>query len=165
MRRYERPLRTALRNGDVVEVITGEKIAVWDAPDLVRHAARPRIHTFIGTSPLHRKYQLQLDAEQVHERVIDSVTRARRYTDDVEWSGMDASRTEPDFLFRCVETAIACGARFEMPMIEGPVTRQVFTMRDDAVGVRIELIERHGEGFDDRPVSELFNAMEARDAW
>jgi len=80
------------------------------AGEALHPAARKRVHTFIGTSPLHRKYQLQLDAEQVHERVIESVTRARRYTDDVEWSGMDASRTEPDFLFRCIESAIKAGA-------------------------------------------------------
>ena len=80
------------------------------AAEALQPAERRRIHTFIGTSPLHRKYQLQLDTEEVHQRVIDSVTRARRYTDDVEWSAMDASRTEPDFLFRCIETAIACGA-------------------------------------------------------
>ncbi|MGD9509419.1 MAG: 2-isopropylmalate synthase [Geminicoccaceae bacterium] len=80
------------------------------AAEALQPAQRKRIHTFIGTSPLHRKYQLQLDADQVHERVIDSVSRARRYTDDVEWSGMDASRTEPDFLFRCIESAIAAGA-------------------------------------------------------
>jgi 2-isopropylmalate synthase len=80
------------------------------AAEALQPAERRRIHTFIGTSPLHRKYQLQLDQDEVHQRVIDSVTRARRYTDDVEWSAMDASRTEPDFLFRCIETAIACGA-------------------------------------------------------
>ena len=80
------------------------------AGEALAPAERKRIHTFIGTSPLHRKYQLQLDAEQVHERVIESVSRARRFTDDVEWSGMDASRTEPDFLFRCIESAIKAGA-------------------------------------------------------
>ena len=80
------------------------------AGEALAPAARKRVHTFIGTSPLHRKYQLQLDAEAVHERVVESVTRARRYTDDVEWSGMDASRTEPDFLFRCIESAIRAGA-------------------------------------------------------
>jgi 2-isopropylmalate synthase len=80
------------------------------AGEALKPAERARVHTFIGTSPLHRKYQLQLDAEQVHERVIESVTRARRYTDDVEWSGMDASRTEPEFLFRCIESAIRAGA-------------------------------------------------------
>ena len=80
------------------------------AAEALQPAARRRIHTFIGTSPLHRKYQLQLDAEEVHQRVIDSVTRARRYTDDVEWSAMDASRTEPEFLLRCIESAIKAGA-------------------------------------------------------
>ena len=80
------------------------------AAEALRPAASKRIHTFIGTSPLHRQFQLQLDEEQVHQRVVDSVTRARRYTDDVEWSAMDASRTEHDFLFRCIETAIRCGA-------------------------------------------------------
>ncbi|SNB61421.1 2-isopropylmalate synthase [Arboricoccus pini] len=80
------------------------------AAEALKPAARRRIHTFIGTSPLHREFQLQLDKEQVHQRIIDSVSRARRYTDDVEWSGMDASRTEHDYLFRCVETAINCGA-------------------------------------------------------
>jgi 2-isopropylmalate synthase len=80
------------------------------AGEAVEPAARSRIHTFIGTSPLHRQYQLQLDTEAVHERVVDSVTRARRFTDNVEWSAMDASRTEHDFLFRCIESAIRCGA-------------------------------------------------------
>ena len=74
------------------------------------HAERRRIHTFIGTSPLHRQYQLQLDQDQVHERVVASVTRARNYTDDVEWSPMDATRTEHDFLCRVVEAAIKAGA-------------------------------------------------------
>ncbi len=80
------------------------------AAEAVSHAERRRIHTFIGTSPLHRQYQLQLDMDQVHERVVNSVTRARNYTDDVEWSPMDATRTEHDFLCRVVETAINCGA-------------------------------------------------------
>src|ERR1700731_4753227 len=56
------------------------------AGEAVRAAKRPRIHTFIGTSPLHRQYQLQMSAEQVYEAVISSVTRARSHTDDVEWS-------------------------------------------------------------------------------
>ncbi len=80
------------------------------AAEALKHAERRRIHTFIGTSPLHRQFQLQLDQEQVYERVVSSVTRARNYTDDVEWSAMDATRTEPDFLCRTVEAAIKCGA-------------------------------------------------------
>ena len=64
------------------------------AGEAIKLAKRGRIHTFIGTSPLHRQHQLQLTQDQVHERVIASVTRARGYTDDVEWSAMDATRTE-----------------------------------------------------------------------
>jgi 2-isopropylmalate synthase len=76
----------------------------------VAPARRKRIHTFIGTSPLHRQYQLRMDQDQVLAAVADSVTLARNYVDDVEWSAMDATRTEPDFLCRCVEQAIRAGA-------------------------------------------------------
>jgi 2-isopropylmalate synthase len=78
--------------------------------EAIKPAARGRIHTFIGTSPLHRKYQMGIDEAEVLERVTASVTRARTYTDDVEWSAMDATRTELDFLCRCVEAAIKAGA-------------------------------------------------------
>ncbi|MGH6865593.1 MAG: 2-isopropylmalate synthase [Methyloceanibacter sp.] len=78
--------------------------------EAIKPAARGRIHTFIGTSPLHRKYQMGIDEAEVLQRVAASVTRARSYTDDVEWSAMDATRTEADFLCRCVEAAIKAGA-------------------------------------------------------
>jgi 2-isopropylmalate synthase len=80
------------------------------AGEALRDAKHPRIHTFIGTSPLHREYQLGLTQEQVFEKVVASVQRARTYTDNVEWSAMDATRTEHDFLCRCVEAAIDAGA-------------------------------------------------------
>jgi 2-isopropylmalate synthase len=80
------------------------------AGEAIKVAKRGRIHTFIGTSPLHRKFQLQLDQDQVFERVVASVTRARGFTDDVEWSAMDATRTEHDYLCRVIEAAIKAGA-------------------------------------------------------
>ena len=80
------------------------------AAEALEPAARKRIHTFIATSPLHMRVKLQMTPEQVHEAVIDSVTRARRYCDDVEWSCEDGSRSEHDFLCRCIESAIAAGA-------------------------------------------------------
>ncbi|MDH3472536.1 MAG: 2-isopropylmalate synthase [Rhodospirillales bacterium] len=79
----------------------------WEA---LKPAARPRIHTFISTSPLHMKHKLQMEPEAVHQAVIDSVTRARNLCDDVEWSPEDGTRTEHDFLCRCVESAIKAGA-------------------------------------------------------
>jgi 2-isopropylmalate synthase len=80
------------------------------AGEAVKFAKRPRIHTFISTSPVHRKWKLQMDAEQVIAAVGASVARARQYTDNVEWSAEDATRTERDVLLRCCEIAIKQGA-------------------------------------------------------
>ncbi|MGD9537156.1 MAG: 2-isopropylmalate synthase [Alphaproteobacteria bacterium] len=80
------------------------------AAEALEAAPRKRIHTFISTSPLHMKFKLQMEPEQVYRSVIDSVSYARKFTDDVEWSPEDGSRTEHDFLCRCVEAAIEAGA-------------------------------------------------------
>ena len=80
------------------------------AAEALAPAKRKRIHTFISTSPLHMKYKLQMTPDEVYDQVIESVTRARRYTDDVEWSPEDGSRTEPDFLCKTIEAAIKAGA-------------------------------------------------------
>jgi 2-isopropylmalate synthase len=78
--------------------------------EAVKGARRPRIHTFISTSPIHMKHKLQMEPHQVLEMVTQSVTAARNLVDDVEWSAEDATRTERDFLCRCVEAAIKAGA-------------------------------------------------------
>jgi 2-isopropylmalate synthase len=79
----------------------------WEA---VKGAERPRIHTFLSTSPLHMKFKLQMEPDEVHEAIIDSVSHARNLCPDVEWSPEDGSRTEHDFLCRVVESAIRAGA-------------------------------------------------------
>ncbi len=78
----------------------------WEA---VRHAARPRIHTFIGTSPLHRAIP-NLTQNEMADRIHETVTHARNLCDNVQWSPMDATRTEWDYLRRVVEIAIKAGA-------------------------------------------------------
>jgi 2-isopropylmalate synthase len=78
--------------------------------EAIKPAPRRRIHTFLSTSPVHMKYKLQKEPHEVYEMVIAQVTRARGYTDDVEWSSEDGTRTELDFLCRCVEAAIKAGA-------------------------------------------------------
>jgi 2-isopropylmalate synthase len=78
----------------------------WDA---VKHASRPRIHTFIGTSPLHRAIP-NLTQDQMAERIHETVNHARNLCDNVQWSPMDATRTEWDYLARVVEIAIKAGA-------------------------------------------------------
>jgi 2-isopropylmalate synthase len=80
------------------------------AGEAVKGAVRPRIHTFISTSPVHMKHKLNMGENAVLEAVGASVTRARNFTSDVQWSAEDATRTVPDFLCRCVEVAIHSGA-------------------------------------------------------
>ena len=78
----------------------------WEA---VKHAQSPRIHTFIGTSPLHRAIP-NLNMDEMAERIHDTVTHARNLCDNVQWSPMDATRTEWEYLCRVVEIAIKAGA-------------------------------------------------------
>jgi 2-isopropylmalate synthase len=105
----------------------------WEA---VRHAKRPRIHTFIGTSPLHRAIP-NLDMDQMAERIHATVTHARNLCDNVQWSPMDATRTEHDYLCRVVEIAIKAGAT----TINIPDTVGYTAPRESAALIRM-LIER-----------------------
>ncbi|MEP4029991.1 2-isopropylmalate synthase [Roseibium polysiphoniae] len=78
--------------------------------EAVKHAEKGRIHTFVSTSPIHLQFQMNKTEEQVLDIITDTVTRARNLIGDVEWSAMDATRTPIDYLCRCVEAAIKCGA-------------------------------------------------------
>lgn len=76
----------------------------------VKHARRGRIHTFVSTSPIHLANQMKKTQEEVLEIITKTVTQARNLVEDVEWSGMDATRTPIDYLCQTVETAINAGA-------------------------------------------------------
>jgi len=106
-----RDVSKAIRNSSVAGLARAAKRDIDRAWEALNGAARPRIHTFISTSPLHMKFKLQMEPEAVHQAVMDSVSHARKLCDDVEWSPEDGSRSEHDFLCRCVETAIKAGAR------------------------------------------------------
>ncbi len=80
------------------------------AGEALKGANASRIHTFIATSPIHMKMKLRMEPEQVIENAVKAVQRARRYTDDVEFSPEDAGRSEPDFLCRILEAVIDAGA-------------------------------------------------------
>ena len=85
---------------------TGDIDRCWEA---VKHAKQPRIHTFIGTSPLHRAIP-DLSMDEMALRIEETVTHARNLCDNVQWSPMDATRTEFDYLCRVIEIAIKSGA-------------------------------------------------------
>jgi 2-isopropylmalate synthase len=134
-------------------VITGlARSAVNDitrAGEAIRPAERKRIHTFISTSPLHMKYKLRMEPEAVLEAVIASVTLARNFTDDVEWSAEDGTRTDIDFLCRCVEAAIKAGATtINIPDTVGyavpeDMTRIFSTVRERVPGADQVILSAH----------------------
>ncbi|WP_372603172.1 2-isopropylmalate synthase [Actibacterium sp.] len=104
--------------------------------EAVKHAARPRIHTFIGTSPLHRAIP-NLSMDDMADLIHETVSHARNLTDNVQWSPMDATRTEHDYLCRTVEIAIKAGAT----TINIPDTVGYTAPRESADLIRM-LIER-----------------------
>jgi 2-isopropylmalate synthase len=107
------------------------------AAEALKPAARPRIHTFIATSPLHMKYKLQMEPDEVYRHVVDSVSYARNFTDDVDWSPEDGTRSDHDFLCRCVEAAINAGATcINLPDTVG------YSVPDEFGGLIRMLIER-----------------------
>src|SRR5690606_22191977 len=73
-------------------------------------AAKPRLHVFLSTSPLHREHKLRMSRGQVLERVVQSIRYAKQHIDDIEFSTEDGTRTEEDFLHEIVGAAIAAGA-------------------------------------------------------
>jgi 2-isopropylmalate synthase len=106
-----REVSKLIRNSSVAGLSRATRGDIDRAWEALQHAKRPRIHTVIATSPLHMKYKLLMEPEQVHQAVIDSVSHARNLCDDVEWSCEDGSRSDHDFLCRVVESAIKAGAR------------------------------------------------------
>jgi 2-isopropylmalate synthase len=83
---------------------------IEEAARALEPAERRRIHTFLATSDLHIEKKLRSTREAVLAQIVDGVRRARQFTDDVEFSAEDATRSDRDFLCRVVEAAIANGA-------------------------------------------------------
>ena len=99
-----------VRNCSVASLARAAYRDIEEAAAALQKAVRPRIHTFIATSPIHMQYKLQMSPEQVLDQAVRSVRQARGHTDDVEFSCEDASRSEFDFLCRIIEAVIAAGA-------------------------------------------------------
>lgn len=95
--------------------------------DAIKPAARPRIHTFIGTSAIHTQKKLRKSEDQILDIISSSIKLARKKCDDVQFSPEDAGRTGVDFLCRIVETAIKCGAStINIPDTVGYTTPEQF---------------------------------------
>ena len=118
--------------------------AAWGA---IKGAARPRIHTFLATSPIHMKHKLRMDPEEVVERVAEIVGYARSLCEDVEYSPEDAGRSDPEFLYVVLAEAIKAGATtLNIPDTVGYTTPEEF-------GALIEGIMKHTPGIEKAIVS------------
>ena len=103
-------IATRVKNATVAGLARATSGDITRAGEAVRHAVRPRIHTFVSTSPIHLAHQMRKTEDEVIEIITATVSQARNLVEDVEWSAMDATRTSIDYLCRCVEAAIKTGA-------------------------------------------------------
>ena len=109
----------------------------------VKGAVHPRIHTFLATSDLHLEYKLKMTREQALARAVEAVTYARNLCEDVEFSLEDASRTDPDFMCRVVESVIKAGATtVNLPDTVGYATPQEISAMVSNVMNRVPNIDR-----------------------
>ena len=99
-----------IRNSTVCGLAHANAEAVDSAWEAIKGAKQPRIHVFLSASDIHLLYQLKKTREEILQISRDMVARAKKYTDDVEFSPMDASRTEPGYIYQILEAVIEAGA-------------------------------------------------------
>ncbi|HIE64520.1 MAG: 2-isopropylmalate synthase [Nitrospira sp.] len=103
---------------------TADVDSAWEA---LRGGAKVRIHTFISTSDIHLKYQFRMTRKEALDRAVEIVQHARGYVDDVEFSPMDATRSEESYLCEMLEAVIAAGAKtVNIPDTVGYTTPEEF---------------------------------------
>jgi 2-isopropylmalate synthase len=99
-----------LKKTEVAALARTSKNDIDRAWGAIQHAEKPRIHTFLATSDIHMQYKLKMSREQVLKTASESVKYAKSFTDNIEFSAEDASRSDRDFLCKVFETAIGAGA-------------------------------------------------------
>lgn len=105
-----RQIAREIKKSQVAGLARANKQDIDRAWQAIKHAAHPRIHTFISSSDIHLKYQLKKSREQVLKEAVAAVKLARSYTDNVEFSPMDATRSDRDYLVEMVSAVIDAGA-------------------------------------------------------
>lgn len=105
-----RAIAATIKDSTICSLSRANDRDIARAAEALQTAQRKRIHTFIATSPLHMEKKLRMSPDQVLEQAIQAVRFARNFTDDVEFSPEDGSRSEMDFLCRVIEAVIKEGA-------------------------------------------------------
>jgi len=99
-----------IKNSAICALTHANFNAVDRAWEAVKGAAHPRIHIFLSASDIHLIHQLKKTRDEIMRMACDTVARAKGYTGDIEFSPMDASRTEPQYLYQILEAVINAGA-------------------------------------------------------
>lgn len=94
----------------VTSLARANKKDIEAAAEALKEANKPRIHTFIATSPIHREYKLKMTKKEIVEKIKEAVAYAKSFVDDIEFSAEDAFRTEKEYLVEVFEAAIQAGA-------------------------------------------------------
>ncbi|HIC85508.1 MAG TPA: 2-isopropylmalate synthase, partial [Desulfobacterales bacterium] len=105
-----RAIAAKVTGSEVVALARATKNDIDLAWEAIREAARPRIHTFLATSDIHLKYKLKMSREEVLRNSVEAVRYARSFTENVEFSAEDGSRSDRDFLCKVFEAVIEAGA-------------------------------------------------------
>ncbi len=131
------------RNTRVAALARATREDITRAWEAIRDAARPRIHTFLATSDLHLEYKLKITRQQALEQISSMVGLAAGFTDDVEFSPEDATRTDLEFLCEAVRAAIRAGATtINIPDTVGYTIPREFTHIINTLRERVEEIDR-----------------------
>lgn len=139
------------QNAVICSLSRAKRPDIQRSADALKPARRPRIHTFISTSDIHLEYQFRMTREQVLDVITDTVGFARNFTDDVEWSAMDATRSDMDYLCKAVETAIAAGATtINLPdtvgyALPGDIANMFTTVRNRVPNADKAVFSFHGQ--------------------
>lgn len=132
-----------VNNATVSSLARAKTADIEAAGKAIKLAKKPRIHTFISTSDLHLKHQFKITHEEALAAIKSSIHCARNFCDDVEWSAMDATRSDIDFLARAVEIAIQAGAStINIPDTVGYTTPQEYADLINALKNRVANIDK-----------------------
>ncbi|MDX1950362.1 MAG: 2-isopropylmalate synthase, partial [Rickettsiales bacterium] len=155
------------KNASICSLARAIEKDITAAGEAVKPAKNPRIHTFISTSDIHLKYQFKKTREEVLEIIDKTVGFARNYTDNVEWSAMDATRSDLDYLCKAIETAIKAGATtINVPDTVGySIPSEIFqiftTIRNKVPNIDKAILSFHGQNDLGLAVANALSAAQA----
>jgi 2-isopropylmalate synthase len=133
----------AIKNSTVCGLARAKKSDIEKTAEALKKGAHSRIHTFIATSKIHMQFKLKMDEAEVLNAITQSVSLARSLCCEVEWSAEDATRSNQDFLFKAIETAIKAGASIiNIPDTVGYTTAEEYFNLITAVKNNVANIDR-----------------------